>query len=93
MTAKTNNAERQLFMLFVLLKFIFRFQGSRPFVDITANTSYPHSFVQLGNYDNKPFVTGSFESSDENNKKTEIYYPDLNVWKTKEEWDYPSGRL
>ena len=78
---------------FVLLKSIFRFQGSGPFNDITANTSYPHSFVELGIYENKPFVTGSFESLDANNKKTEIYYPDLNVWITKEEWDYPNGQL
>ena len=58
-----------------------------------ANTTYEHSFVELASYKGKPFVTGSFETNEVNNNRTEIFDMSTDSWQHKEDWDYPYGQL
>ena len=54
-------------------------------------SNYPHSFVALGRYQNRPFVTGSFESLEINNNATEMLDDGDENWTQLEE--YPLGKL
>ena len=65
-----------------------KFNSTKPVHDI-EDTKYGHSFVQLAQYNKKPFVTGSFETLDSFNARTEIFENDQ--WKEVD--SYPYGRL
>ena len=72
-----------------------RYQGlaepydpTRP-VGVLEDTIYGHSFVQLAQFNKKPFVTGSFETLDSFNARTEIF--DNDQWNEVE--SYPYGQL
>ena len=54
------------------------------------DTTYAHSFVQLASYKKRPFVTGSFESLEVNNNRTE-FLVDGNNWS--EAPEYPDATL
>lgn len=56
-------------------------------------TNHEHSFVQLATYNNRPFITGSFESLDVNNNRTEylMNVDDEEMWFEAD--DYPDGKL
>lgn len=56
-------------------------------------TTYNHSFVQLGKYNDKPFITGSFESLDVNNNRTEYLMDDNGTLKWFEADAYPDATL
>ena len=73
----------------------FRYEGlaepyapTRP-VEVLEDTIYGHSFVQLAQFNKKPFVTGSFETLDSFNARTEIF--DNDQWNEVE--SYPYGQL
>ena len=53
------------------------------------DTTYAHSFVQLASYKKRPFVTGSFESLEVNNNRTEFL--DGDNWS--EAAEYPDATL
>ena len=59
------------------------------------DTTHPHSFVELAKYDNKPFVTGSFEDSMNNNAATEKIkrVDETDVWEALPEQNYPGSTL
>ena len=69
--SKTQNVERKLWknIRFKFKVVLFRFDGSS-FND-APSSNHNHSFVQLARYDDKPFVTGSFERLETNNAYTE----------------------
>ena len=54
---------------------------------------FNHSFVELGNYKNEPFVTGSFQTNKTNNARTEIFNMATNSWDYDSSYDYPYGTL
>ena len=56
-------------------------------------TNHEHSFVQLAIYNERPFITGSFESLDVNNNRTEYLKKenDEEIWFEAD--DYPDGKL
>ena len=56
-------------------------------------TNHEHSFVQLAKYNDRPFITGSFESLDVNNNRTEYLIKDNGVETWFEADDYPDATL
>ena len=76
-----------------MLRFEFlagEFNGTNIYGDI-ANSTYGHSFVELAQYKNKPFVTGSFERLDISNAQTEIFDDENDEWTEVD--PYPYGQL
>ena len=63
------------------------------FGEVQNDSMFPHSFVELGNYGGDPFVTGSFQTNETNNARTEIFNMTTNSWGHKSSYDYPFGTL
>ena len=76
------------------LTLILRFDAAGDFNQTSIPmTTYNHSFVQLGKYNDKPFITGSFESLDVNNNRTEYLMDDNGTLKWFEADAYPDATL
>ena len=65
------------------------------FGELINKSTYTHSFVQLGKYNDSPFVTGSFQTNNatNNNNKTEIFNMTTSSWEYESSYDYPYGTL
>ena len=70
----------------------FRYDG-RSFGEFINDSMFSHSFVQLGKYKDSPFVTGSFQTNETNNARTEIFNLTTDSWEHDNSYDYPHSTL
>ena len=94
------NAEREYFYVihrnqesFKNIDFSYEGEEVPTFPEVPNDSMFSHSFVELGNYRGSPFVTGSFQTNDTNNNRTEVFNLATNSWDYDSSYDYPYSTL